>query len=232
MRVGVPDESEGQDLMATPNPVSEDDLDSAFREGQVFGVQYLVSEFRDLILRHIKRAGRCFLSPDEMAVVYQDTIVGVIERTGQPGFDPCRSLRMVLTIARNKAVDFLRTRKKHRVNIDYDAILDAVAADTKDTDLRFRWRLKIGSGEAKEVREILLKFIPTLPQRQRIVAQCFVDNFERFRPRGIYKPLADAVSAVTGITESVADVKNDWRYAREKIIAHLQELGYDFFRVE
>ena len=70
------------------------------------------------------------------------------------------------------------------------------------------------------------------PERQRIVAQCYIDNFEMFRPRAIYKPLADAVSAVTGITESVADVKNDWRYAREKIIAQLQGLGYDFFTVE
>jgi hypothetical protein len=164
--------------------------------------------------------------------VYQDTIVGVIERTRSPSFDPCRSLRMVYTIAHHKAVDFLRERKKHRINLDYDAILDAVAMDTKDTDLGQRWRLHIGSGEAKELREILLKFIPTLPERQRIVAQCFVDNFERFRPRAIYKPLADAVGEVTGITENVADVKNDWRYAREKIIAHLQGLGYDFFIVE
>jgi DNA-directed RNA polymerase specialized sigma24 family protein len=218
--------------MATRNPVSEDDLDSAFREGSVFGVQYLVLECRDLILQHIKRAGRGFLSPDDLAVVYQDTIIGVIERTKDPAFDPCRSLRMVLAIARNKAVDFLRTRKKHRVNLDYDAILEAVAVDTKDTDLGFRWRLEIGSGEAKELREILQKFIPTLPERQRIVAQCFVDNFEMFRPRAIYKPLADAVGKVTGITECVADVRNDWRYAREKIIAHLQGLGYDFFTVE
>jgi hypothetical protein len=76
--------------MATPNPVSEDDLDSAFREGSVFGVQYLVSEFRDLILQHIKRAGRGFLNPDELAVVYQDTIVGVIEKTKErrPGRVP------------------------------------------------------------------------------------------------------------------------------------------------
>src|SRR6516162_1810779 len=97
--VGASNGSEGQDLMATPNPVSEDDLDSAFREGPVFGVQYLVLEGRDLILQHIKRAGRGFLSPDDLAVVYQDTIVGVIERTRDPSFDPCRSLRMVLAIA-------------------------------------------------------------------------------------------------------------------------------------
>jgi RNA polymerase sigma factor (sigma-70 family) len=218
--------------MATPNPMIEDDLDSAFREGSVFGVQYLVAECRDLIHQHIKRAGRGHLSPEEFAIVYQDTIVGVIERTRNPTFDPCRSLRMVYAIAHNKAVDFLRDRKKHCVNLDYDVILDAVAIDTKDTDLGYRWRLHVGSGEAKELREILLKFIPTLPERQRIVAQCFVDNFERFRPRGIYKPLAEAVSEVTGITENVADVRNDWRYAREKIIAHLQRLGYDFFRVE
>ena len=127
---------------------------------------------------------------------------------------------------------FLRTRKKHRINVDYDAILDAVAVDTKDTDLGYRWRLKIGSGEAREVREILLKFVATLPERQRIVAQCFIDNFEMFRPRAIYKPLADAVSAVTGITESVADVKNDWRYARAKIIAELERRGYTYITVE
>jgi hypothetical protein len=77
-----------------------------------------------------------------------------------------------------------------------------------------------------------LKFVATLPERQRIVAQCFIDNFEMFRPRGVYKPLAEAVSAITGITESVADVKNDWRYAREKITAHLQGLGYDFLTLE
>ena len=76
---------------------------------------------------------------------------------------------MVYAIARNKAVDFLRIRKKHRVNMDYDAILDAVATDTKDTDLGYRWRLNVGSGEARELREILSKFIPTLPERQRIV---------------------------------------------------------------
>jgi hypothetical protein len=30
----------------------------------------------------------------------------------------------------------------------------------------------------------------------------------------------------------VADVKNDWRYAREKIIAELQRRGYTFITLE
>ena len=41
--------------------------------------------------------------------------------------------------------------------------------------------LNVGPGEAREMREILLKFVPTLPERRRIVAQCFIDNFEDFR---------------------------------------------------
>jgi hypothetical protein len=80
--------------------------------------------------------------------------------------------------------------------------------------------------------EILLTFIATLPERQRIVAQCFIDNFEDFRERDTYRPLADAVSAITGTTESVAAVKNVWRYAREKIIVELQRRGYTYMRVE
>ena len=218
--------------MAIPNPVSEDDLDSAFQAGPDFGVQYLHSEYREQVFQHIRRTARGFLNRDEELVVYQDTIAGVMEKSREPDFDTCRSLRMVFAIARNKTVDFLRVRKKHRINMDYDAILDAVAADTKDTDLGSRWRLKVGSGEAKELREIILKFLPTLPERQRVVAQCYIDNFEDFRPRYRYKPLAEAVSAVTGITESVADVRNDWRYAKQKIIAHLRGLGRDPFTAE
>jgi RNA polymerase sigma factor (sigma-70 family) len=218
--------------MATSNPVSEDELDSAFRAGSDFGVEYLHLEFSGQIFQHILRAARGFLNQEEALEVYQETLVAVIERARKPDFDPCRSLRMVFSIARNKTVDYLRARKKLRINEDYDAILDAVALDTKNADLGYRWRLKVGPGEARELREILLAFLPTLPERQRIVAQCFIDNFEEFRARDTYKPLADAVSAVTGVTESVAAVKSEWRYAREKICTHLQGLGYDFFKAE
>lgn len=223
---------EGNGRMETPNSVIEEDLDTAFREGPEFGVQYLDSEHRGLIFRHIKRAGRGFLNPAELMDIYQETILGVIKKTSEPGFDPCRSLRMVFAIARNKAINALRARRKLRINEDYDAILNYVAADTKDTNLGLRWKAFVGPAEAKELREILSNFIPSLPLRQRVVAQCFIDNFEDYGERRVYIPLARAVSAVTGITESVADVKCDWRYAREKIVNHLQGLGYDVFKGE
>ena len=100
--------------MATPNPVIEEEVDSAFRAGSDFGVQYLVMECRNLILQHIKRAGLGYLSPEDMVVVYHDTIVGVIERTKDPNFDPCRSLRMVYGIARNTLLSHVRRRQLER----------------------------------------------------------------------------------------------------------------------
>jgi hypothetical protein len=138
---------------------------------------------------------------------------------------------MVLAIARRKAIDLLRQRR-HRINLDEDAILEAVAADTQGSEILSQWKLRISPCEKRELREILLLFIATLPERQRIVAQCFFDNFEDFRARDTYRPLADAVSAITGVTESVADVKSVWRYAREKIIAELQRRGYTWVKVE
>ena len=128
---------------------------------------------------------------------------------------------MVLRIARNKATDLLRQRG-HRINLDEDAILEAVVGDTKGSDLILQWRLHVFPAEARELREILLAFIAMLPERQRIVAQCFIDNYEDFRARDTYRPLAEAVSAITHVTESVAAVKSEWRYAREKIIAELK----------
>src|SRR5262249_15924189 len=148
--------------------------------------------------------------------VYQDTVIGVLARARSPGFDSCRSLRLVLAIARNKAIDLL-LRRKHRINLDEDAILEV--------------ELYMSPIEAREVRELLLNFIATLPERQRIVAQCFIDNFEDFRQLDTYRRLAEAVCAITEITASVADVKNDWRYAREKIIAELQRRGHTYITV-
>jgi DNA-directed RNA polymerase specialized sigma24 family protein len=217
--------------MAATDPLTEADLDSAFESSPEFGVQCLDSDFRERILRYIKRVGRGFFDIHDMLDVYQETLIGVLARARQDGFDPCRSLRMVLRIARNKATDLLRQRG-HRINLDEDAILEAVVADTKGSDLILQWRLHVFPAEARELREILLAFIATLPERQRIVAQCFIDNYEDFRARDTYRPLAEAVSAITHVTESVAAVKSEWRYAREKIIAELNRRGYTYITVE
>src|SRR6266568_1660076 len=204
--------------MAATDPVSEPDLDEAFEQGSEFGIRYLDSECRERILRNIKRWGRGFFNYHDLLDVYQETLIGMHARAQKVGFDPCRSLRMVMTIARNKSFDLLRKRG-HRINLDEDAILNAVAADTKGSDIHLQWKLHVFPIEQRELREILLDFIATLPERQRIVAHCFINNYEDIRLRDTYRPLADAVGIITGNTESVAAVKSVWRLAREKIIA-------------
>lgn len=211
--------------MAAIKPTDEADLDEAFEQGAEFGIRFLNSEYQERVLRYIKRCGCGFFTHEDLQDVYQETLIGMHQKARQDGFQPCRSLRLVLTIARNKSFDLLRQRGL-TVSVDEDAILDLVAIDTKDSEVYSRWKLRVSPSEARELKEILLTFIATLPERQRIVAHCFINHYQAFRRRDTYKPLADAVGAITGVTESVAAVKNDWRYAREKIIAELKRRGY------
>lgn len=217
--------------MATIDPASETELDAAFEAGAGFGIEYLNCFFKDRVLRHIKRHGRGFLDTHDLMVAYQEAMIGMLVRARRPGFEPCRSLRMVLSIAKYKAIDMLRERG-HRINLDEDAILEVVAADTKGSDIYFQWRLHVFPTQLRELREILYEFIAALPERQRIVAQCFVDNYEDFRERNTYRPLADAVGAITGRTENVADVRGVWRRVRLRIVEELQSRGYNYIRVE
>lgn len=207
--------------MSLNDPVSnETDLDEAFESSAEFGIRYLYSEFREYLYRFIKRCGRGFFTYQDYEDVFQLTVFAVYQRATKPSFCPRHTLGMVITIARNKSIDLLRKRG-HKIKLDADGILAAVAADTKGTEMLMRWRLHVSETEANELREILLTFIATLPERQRIVAQCFVDNFEDFHERKTYQPLAEAVSAITRRTETVAYVKSVWRYARKKIVEEL-----------
>jgi DNA-directed RNA polymerase specialized sigma24 family protein len=225
------DGREGCGPMATTGPWSEADLESALRDNREVGIQLLVAEFGEPVLRYIKHVTRGLLDPQELMVVYQETILGVIETVRRPGFDPCRPLRVVYRIARNKGIDALR-RRGLRAATNEGAFLGNLPAGLKDADLGSRAKLGLSPAEAREFRQVLLEFVATLPPRQRLVAQCFVDNCDAFSERDIYMPLADAVSAVTGQTESVAAVKSDWRFAREKIAAELRRRGYTFLSLE
>ena len=106
--------SEGHDLMATIDPASEIELDSAFEASAEFGIGYLNSVFKDRVLLHIKRRGRGFLDTHDLMVAYQETIIGMLVCARRRGFEPGRSLRMVLSIVVSPAgadadrVDWLR----------------------------------------------------------------------------------------------------------------------------
>jgi DNA-directed RNA polymerase specialized sigma24 family protein len=211
--------------MTTASAASEEALQDCLRADPDRAIALLHEWYALQIARYLKRVTWSLLGPEDLKDAYQETLRAVLERVRAPGFDPRRPLRLVYAIARRKGTDFLR-RRGHRPNTNEDAILHLVAADLKETDLGFAWKKRMGPVEAKEFREVLLKAVAVLPERQRLVARVFIDHFEEFRERDTYQPLARAVSAVTGEPENVAAVKSAWRAARATLAEELARRGY------
>ena len=70
--------------------------------------------------------------------------------------------------------------------------------------------------------------IATLPERQRIVAQAYVDHYEDYKERDTYLPLSEAVGRVTGRRENVVAVKSAWIEAEKKIVRELTRRGFNY----
>ena len=217
--------------MAATNPVSEPELEAAFREGAKYGVELLDLDYREQIIQYIKRETWGILDAGELMGAYGETLVAVFLKASKEGFDPCRPLRMVNAIARNKGIDVLRARRRCRMRTNQEAILDGIAASLKDTEGGCRWRL-LSPTERREFQEAVLDAVQALPERQKIVARCYVDCFEEIIAEGSYRPLAVAVGTVTGTQETVVNVKSAWHVAKKKIATELNRRGFDFIIVE
>lgn len=206
--------------MTTQNRLTEEELEEAFREDAEFGLELLDEEFRDRIARYIKKCGPS-LTPDEIHDLYQDTMLEMVGHVRSPSFNPERLLRLVQTIAKRRTFDRLRRKT------NYDAILPHVAKDLGGSDLQFRWKYLDKMIQA-DFKQALSEEIGRLPERQRIVATAFVDNYEDLRERDTYIPLAQTVSAITGDAENVVAVKSAWHEAKRKLVRGLTRRGFDF----
>ena len=139
-------------------------------------------------------------------------------------------MALVFRIVKCRARDMLR-RKKHRANPDTDAILSYVAKDYSESDIGIKLRYP-DSVVWEEFRHNLYEVISALPERQRIVAWVFVENYEDFRERDTYTPLAELVSKITGKPETVVAVKNAWLEAKRKIVKEMSHRGFNFLKAE
>ncbi len=211
--------------MTAQGKVSEEDLEEAFRADPKSGMQLLHEDRRDKIARCIKRCG-CCLQPHEIKDLYQQTMLEMVQKTKTPDFDPERPLRLAQAIAKRRTVDYLR-KQGHRANTNHDAILPHVAEDLGTSDLNLRWRYLDRMIQA-EFRQAVEEEVAKLPEKQRIVAKAFVDNYEDLRQRDTYFPLARAVEAVTGKDENVAAVKSAWHEAKRKLVKELTRRGFHF----
>ena len=211
--------------MTTQKTVTEEELEEAFRDDPKFGLEFLHVEFRDRIARYIKKHG-WELQPEEIEDLYHETMLEMVREIRSSDFDPTRPLRLVQTIARRRTIDYLR-RKGHRANTNYDAILPHVAEDLGKSDLGLRWRYLDRMIQA-EWTQALKEEVARLPERQRIVARAFIDNYEDLRERKTFLPLKEAVAAVTGNDENVVAVKSAWHQAKRTLVSRLTRRGFHF----
>ena len=207
--------------MTARNPVTEQDLEEVFKDDPDFGIRLLHEDFREVILRYIKKHGWGLQLADWMDI-YSQTILEMIQKSREPGFDHRKPLALAFHIAKCRTRDMLR-RRKHRANPDTDAILDCVAKDFSESDIGIKLRYP-DSVVWEEFQQNLYEVIAALPGRQRIVARVFIDNYEDFRERDTYTPLAELVSNITGKPESVV--------AKQKIVKELTRRGFNFLEAE
>jgi DNA-directed RNA polymerase specialized sigma24 family protein len=149
----------------------------------------------------------------------------------QPDFDPARPLAIVYHIARLKGLDQLRARNRSKTLPAESDFLEAAAQALKGSDTGVQWRL-LSTLQRKEFQETVLDIIQTLPERQKLVAACYVECFEEILEKDSYLSLAELVSSKTRRPETVATVKSNWHAARKKIAEELHRRGFEFIHGE
>ena len=217
--------------MAMTEPVTEEEIESTLRTDPDYAIELLDAFFQEHIIQYIKRETWGRLKPDELMVAYQETMLAFIQSMREEGFDPSRPLRLLYCIAQRRGLDLLRARRRHRMTTNEDERLCAIAASLKDTEAGCKWLL-LTPAQRAEFRNIVLAEAAKLPERQKIVATCYVDCFEVVINEGSFRALAEEVSRVTGNQETVAAVKSAWHVARKKIAPALERRGYNFLTVE
>lgn len=216
--------------MATTEPISESEIESTLRTDPDYVIELLDLGYQEQIIQYIKRETWGRLRTDELMVAYQETMLAFIKLSRETGFDPTRPLRIINCIARRKGFDQLRARR-HRMSTNEEEFLGAVAASLKGSEAGGKW-IFLTTSERREFSEIVLEEAAKLPERQKIVATCYIDVFEVVINEGSFRALAEEVSRVTGQQETVAAVKSAWHVARKKLAPVLQSRGYTFITAE
>ncbi len=158
------------------------------------------------------------LTPEDLADVWGETLVGVLQAARQRRFQPDRPLLPWLChIARARAIDHIRRRT---VRQDFLAGLYQTCQGA----------MLQGCGQAgdqqemEEVLALVRDFIDTLPQQQRMVLFVFVEHYPETQSMAI---LQREVSRTTGRPHSRASVKRALQEARRKLREHLRNKGFD-----
>jgi DNA-directed RNA polymerase specialized sigma24 family protein len=179
--------------------------------------------------RHL-RAGLCGMvrrefpgiSPEDLADVWGCVLMNLLQLVRENRFDADEPLRPLLCrLARARATDLVRRRQAH------DNLVAGVGEALRDTQTGVEWG-RMSVAERREAMALIRAAIGTLPMRQRIVMQVFVDHYPETADM---QELRRLVSEETGSPETLAAVKRALQEARAKVRDYLQSKGYGIGKV-
>lgn len=207
-----------------PVEVSEQELEKAFRESPLRGLQFLEGHFRKNIFAYIKSL--CpLMGPSDLLEVYQDTMRRLVKKVRQPDFSPERPMRLVQDIARKTAID---ARRKHKLPTIGDArdVAELLGGDLSGTKVAMEWRL-ILKEDMPKVRKAIDEAIESLPTKQKVTAIAMMQVYEQIHDDRSYLPLKEKVQELTGEELSTTQAYDNWRQARKTIAARLRQAGFN-----
>jgi hypothetical protein len=209
---------------------SREDLEKAFREDPNYGMECLHTFFQEEIGSYIKCVGNGAVRENDMADIYQDVMVEMIQAVQKPGFDPTEPMRLAYRIAYTNTKDFLR-RRGIRSAANLDDCLHHLASDFKGTDVELRWKY-MSEEKQTEFNSALFEIVDDLPEMQRVTAIVFVTRFKETRDTDLFAAVAEGVREFANIDMTAAAAKGNWYRARTKIAEELRARGFDVFSPE
>lgn len=212
--------------MDSQHLLSDEELDEYLREDPDEFVGAVYHSRKMQIMRYLKSVTRGILSADELADVFQETMLSLI-RLCKKAVDPKNSMRLVWDVAKKRAIDGRRKKLKlsSRVLSNQEVLEANALADLDGASFGIRWKYA-DPAEKAELDACLIDVISSLPERQRIISQLFFEMYEELRERDKYRPLADALSRITGKHEDVVTVKSSLQAAMGRIRSELRRRGF------
>lgn len=206
--------------------VTEDELEELLRTDPKFAVAMIDADYRENIWRYIRSRCRYF-DDDDVHDVYVSTLRDFIRCVQKPDFDPRAPLKLIFHVAKLRARD-RRRAKRASAEPRFDALLDYIVEDMKDTTTRLNWRLM--KSDWPEFRTTLENLIDQLPDKQRDAMNAFVETYWEIRTQGSMRRLAEHIRQQYGYDCTASQAADNVRAAIEALEPKLRRAGFNLLR--
>lgn len=206
--------------------VTEEELERLLREDPKFAVEMIDSDYRENIWRYIRSRCRYF-DDEDVHEVYVKTLKDFIKCIKKSDFDPKSPLKLIFYIAKLRARD-RRRAKKTSAQPTFDALVEPIVQDMKDTTTRLNWQLM--KSNWPEFRATLDKLIDQLPGKQRDAMNAFVETYWEIRSQGSMRRLAEQICQQYGYDCTASQAADNVRAAIETLEPKLSRAGFNLLR--